>query len=48
MKTAATPAPTFESVWAMMQEIACTQAGIAVIKQVGDTVVINDKHLKAF
>ena len=29
-------------------EDECIQQGIAVIKQVGDTVVINDKHLKAF
>ena len=26
----------------------CINEGIAVIKQVGDTVVINDKHLKVF
>jgi len=29
-------------------EEECIRQGIAVIKQVGDTVVINDKHLKAF
>jgi hypothetical protein len=29
-------------------ETECTQAGIAVIKQVGGDVVINDKHIKAF
>jgi hypothetical protein len=29
-------------------EDECIKEGIAVIKQVGDTVVINDKHLKAF
>jgi hypothetical protein len=29
-------------------EKACIKEGIAVIKQVGDTVVINDKHLKVF
>jgi hypothetical protein len=26
----------------------CVEKGIAVIKQVGDKVIINDKHLKAF
>ena len=29
-------------------EQACISEGIAIIKQVGDTVVINDKHLKVF
>ena len=29
-------------------EQECIKEGIAVIKQVGDTVVINDEHLKAF
>jgi hypothetical protein len=29
-------------------EDECVKQGIAVIKQVGDAVVINDKHLKAF
>ena len=29
-------------------EQGCIDAGIAVIKQAGDTVIINDKHLKAF
>ena len=29
-------------------EERCIEQGIAVIKQVGDTVVINDKHLKVF
>ena len=29
-------------------EQECTNQGIAVIKQVGDKVVINDKHLKTF
>ncbi|MCL2167495.1 MAG: hypothetical protein FWH59_00010 [Lentimicrobiaceae bacterium] len=29
-------------------EQACIEQGIAVIKQVGDTVVINDTHLKVF
>ena len=29
-------------------EQSCTDNGIAIIKQVGDTVVINDEHLKAF
>ena len=29
-------------------EQACIKQGIAVIKQVGDTVVINDEHLKVF
>ena len=29
-------------------EQECIKNGIAVIKQVGDTVVINDEHLKAF
>ena len=29
-------------------EQACKDSGIAIIKQAGDTVVINDKHLKAF
>ena len=29
-------------------EQACINQGIAIIKQVGDTVVINDKHLKVF
>jgi len=29
-------------------EEECIKEGIAVIKQVGDTVVINDKHLKVF
>ena len=29
-------------------EQECIKEGIAVIKQVGDTVVINDSHLKAF
>ena len=29
-------------------EDVCIEKGIAIIKQVGDTVVINDKHLKTF
>ena len=29
-------------------EQACKDNGIAIIKQAGDTVVINDEHLKAF
>ena len=29
-------------------EQECINEGIAVVKQVGDTVVINDKHLKSF
>jgi hypothetical protein len=29
-------------------EKECTKQGIAVIKQVGETVVVNDKHLKVF
>ena len=29
-------------------ENKCIKEGIAVIKQVGDTIVINDKHLKVF
>ena len=29
-------------------EHACQDKGIAIIKQAGDTVVINDKHLKAY
>ena len=29
-------------------EEECIRQGIAVIKQVGDTIIINDKHLKAF
>jgi hypothetical protein len=29
-------------------EQACKENGIAIIKQTGDTIVINDKHLKAF
>jgi hypothetical protein len=29
-------------------EQECIEHGIAVIKQVGDTVVINDSHLKVF
>ena len=29
-------------------EEKCINNGIAIIKQVGDTVVINDKHLKAY
>jgi len=29
-------------------EDECIKQGIAIIKQVGDTVVINDKHLKVF
>ena len=29
-------------------EQECIKQGIAVVKQVGDTVVINDKHLKVF
>jgi hypothetical protein len=29
-------------------EQACTDNGIAIIKQVGDTVVINDEHLKVY
>jgi hypothetical protein len=29
-------------------EQECIEKGIAIIKQVGDTVVINDKHLKVF
>jgi hypothetical protein len=29
-------------------EEECINEGIAVIKQIGDSVVINDKHLKVF
>jgi len=29
-------------------EQECINEGIAVIKQIGDTEVINDKHLKKF
>jgi hypothetical protein len=29
-------------------EQECVQQGIAIIKQVGNTFVINDKHLKCF
>jgi len=29
-------------------EQTCIDNGIAIIKQVGDTVVINDKHLKVY
>ena len=29
-------------------ELECEAQGIAIVKQVGDTVVINDKHLKTF
>jgi hypothetical protein len=29
-------------------EQECIKEGIAVIKQVGDAIVINDKHLKVF
>jgi len=29
-------------------EQECIKQGIAIIKQVGDTVVINDKHLRIF
>jgi len=29
-------------------EQECMNQGIAIIKQVGDTVVINDEHLKVF
>ena len=29
-------------------EAACIENGIAIIKQVGDNVIINDKHLKIF
>jgi hypothetical protein len=29
-------------------EQECISEGIAVIKQIGDTVVINDEHLKIF
>ena len=29
-------------------EQKCTEQGIAIIKQVGDMVVINDAHLKVF
>ena len=29
-------------------EEECVKQGIAIIKQVGDSVIINDKHLKAF
>jgi len=29
-------------------EQECIKQGIAIIKQVGDTVVINDEHLKRF
>jgi len=29
-------------------EAECIKQGIAIIKQVGETVVINDAHLKAF
>ena len=35
-------------VFADKVEDACIDKGIAVIKQVGDTVVINDGHLKVF
>ncbi|MCL2291292.1 MAG: hypothetical protein FWC34_11430 [Bacteroidetes bacterium] len=29
-------------------EQECTKEGIAIVKQVGDTIAINDKHLKCF
>jgi hypothetical protein len=29
-------------------EQSCKDNGIAIIKQVGNTIIINDKHLKAF
>jgi hypothetical protein len=29
-------------------EQECINEGIAIIKQVGDTVIINDTHLKVF
>ena len=29
-------------------EQECIEQGIAIVKQVGDTIVINDKHLKVF
>ena len=29
-------------------EDECKKAGIAIVKQVGETVVINDEHLKVF
>jgi hypothetical protein len=31
-----------------LTEKACSDNGIAIIKQVGDTVVINDRHLRAY
>ena len=40
---------TFESVWATLElEEACIKHGIAIIKQAGETVVIHDKHIKAY
>jgi len=44
---------TPEIVWAMLREIAESQAETArqfkkTIKQAGDTIFINDEHLKAF
>ena len=38
--------PTFESVWALLQEVALAQKEID--KQIGDTLVINNEHLKVF
>ena len=35
-------------VFEKLAETKCIEKGIAIIKQVGDTVVINDKHLKTF
>jgi len=29
-------------------EVECKKAGIAIVKQVGDMVVINDENLKVF
>jgi hypothetical protein len=29
-------------------EEKCVEKGIAIIKQKGDTVIINDKHIKAY
>ena len=52
--TPANPPATFESVWAALQsfypdvEKECVNQGIAIIKQVGDSVVINDEGLKVY
>ena len=36
------------AIFNQLLEDKCNEAGIAIIKQVGDTVVINDKNLKVF